>query len=389
VSLTKLLALAVGALALSVAAVEPALARQTPPGEPSASASTPTADAQEAQSESDRVSRMPTPRNRRNRAQPAPPSAEEVKVAAQAQLTAAGVVCEVTEATLLGVSAEQQPLYEAACASGPGYLALASTPPQVFNCLELAGQAETSRLRDPVADVGQQCALPANQNGLAVIGGFARDAGLACTTDQAAAIGKSNAGNLIYEVGCSEGVGYWLEKLQDGWKTTSCWDLALSNTACRYTTPAEALDGARDDEHRHVLRETAENGAGDEERDGGEQERLAAEQVAHLAVDRHRHGRGEEVGRDDPREVLDPVELAHERRQGAREHHLAQAREEHDDHERQEEERDGAAVHRRGGGRALERGRRAHEASPRPRKVASASASAASRSSTMRASWVL
>lgn len=240
-SLTKLLALAVGALALSVAAVEPALARQTPPGEPSASASTPTADAQEAQSESDRVSRMPTPRNRRNRAQPAPPSAEEVKVAAQAQLTAAGVVCEVTEATLLGVSAEQQPLYEAACASGPGYLALASTPPQVFNCLELAGQAETSRLRDPVADVGQQCALPANQNGLAVIGGFARDAGLACTTDQAAAIGKSNAGNLIYEVGCSEGVGYWLEKLQDGWKTTSCWDLALSNTACRYTTPAEAL----------------------------------------------------------------------------------------------------------------------------------------------------
>lgn len=239
-SLTKLLALAVGALALSFAAVAPALAQSMPSGAPPASNTAQPDD--DAQDDSGPVSRTGPARSRRPREQqPAPPSAEEVKAAAQTQLTAAGVVCEVTEASLLGVNPEQQPLYEAACASGPGYLALASTPPQVFNCLELAGQAETSRIRDPEAAVGQQCALPANQNGLVVIGGFARDAGLACTTDQAAAIGKSSAGNLIYEVGCSEGVGHWVEKLQEGWKTTPCWDLALSNTACRYTTAAEVL----------------------------------------------------------------------------------------------------------------------------------------------------
>lgn len=241
-SLTKLLALAVGALALSFAATGPALAQYTPqPGSAATNPTRPGDDAQEAGPESNRATRTRDPRGRRNRGQAARPSAEEVKTAVQTQLTAAGVVCEVTEASLLGVNAEQQSLYEAACGTGPGYLALASTPPQVFNCLELAGQAETSRLRDPAAAVGQQCTLPANQNGLAVIGGFASDAGLACTTDQAAAIGKSTAGNLIYEVGCSEGVGYWVEKLQDGWKTTPCWDLALSNTACRYTTPAEVL----------------------------------------------------------------------------------------------------------------------------------------------------
>ena len=233
-SLTKLLAMAFGALAVAVAA-GPAVAQYaSQPGSAGAGA-------QEARPDSGRTNRSRVPSARRGRAQAAQPSAEEVRTAAQTQLTAAGVACEVTEASLLGVNAEQQSLYEAACATGSGYLTLASTPPQVFNCLELAGQAEATRLRDPAAAVGQQCTLPANQNGVAVVGGFAREAGLACTTDQAAAIGKSPAGNIVYEVGCAEGVGYWIERLQDGWKTIPCWDLALSNTACRYTTPTEVL----------------------------------------------------------------------------------------------------------------------------------------------------
>ncbi|MDO9589015.1 MAG: hypothetical protein Q8R45_07520 [Brevundimonas sp.] len=234
-SLTKLLAVSVSAFALAFAAAEPVLAQAAPP--PGSAAAT-TDEGERA----DPARRTRDPRGRRNRNQAPPrPSAEEVKAAAQTQLTAAGITCEITEATLVGVNAEQQSLYEAVCASGSGYLALAATPPQVFNCLELAGQAETSRLRDPEATVGQQCTLPANQNGLVVIGGFARDAGLACTVDQAGAIGKSNAGNLIYEVGCAERTGYWVEKIQDGWKTTPCWDLAFSNIACRYTPASEVL----------------------------------------------------------------------------------------------------------------------------------------------------
>src|SRR5690606_27222315 len=70
---------------------------------------------------------------------------------------------------------------------------------------------------------------------------YAREAGLACTVDQAGAVGKNAAGSLVYEVGCGEGPGYWVEKVQDGWKTTPCWDIAFSTTLCRYTSPAEVL----------------------------------------------------------------------------------------------------------------------------------------------------
>jgi len=168
---------------------------------------------------------------------------EENKVAAQAVLSAAGVSCQVTEATLLGVTAEQHSTYEAVCAGGPGFLAVGSTPPQTFNCLELAGQAETSRLRDPAADVGQQCTLPVNLDAVPLLSTYARAAGIDCTVDRASAIGKSTAGNIIYEIGCADSAGYWLEQKPDGWTPTPCWDLAIQGETCRYSTAAETKAG--------------------------------------------------------------------------------------------------------------------------------------------------
>jgi hypothetical protein len=228
-----------GAAALALLAAQPALALNYPAGGPNGSDRV----SEAAGGERAQTGRTRDDRNQNNRRQraPAAPTPEELRTAAQAQMAAAGLDCQVTEAISPGVTAEQARFYEAACASGPGYILIASTPPQVFNCLELAGQAETSRLHDPTAEPGQQCVLPANQNGLAVIGGYARDAGLACTADQAIAVGKSDAGGLVYEVGCAEGSGFWVEKVQDGWKTTPCWDLALSRSACRYTTATEVL----------------------------------------------------------------------------------------------------------------------------------------------------
>jgi hypothetical protein len=222
-----------GAAAMALLAAQPALAQDYPAG---------TQNEQDRATEGARGERGQgrLQRDRREEA-PAAPTPEGLKAAAQTQVTAAGLDCQVTEAVSPGVNAEQARFYEAACASGPGYILIATTPPQVFNCLELAGQAETARLRDPAAAPAQQCTLPANQNALAVIGGFAREAGLACTADQAAAVGKSPAGGLVYEVGCAEGPGYWVEKVQDGWKTTPCWDLAFSSTTCRYTSAAEVL----------------------------------------------------------------------------------------------------------------------------------------------------
>ncbi|WP_292030621.1 hypothetical protein [Brevundimonas sp. UBA2416] len=249
----KLLALVGGAVALALVATQPAFAQDVPqdPGTG-------------GRSESDRASgnirgdgvlpgrvgggrrdRVPDNRATRNRPAPPPvaPTPEEIKAAAQALVVATGGACTVTEASQPGMNAEQQKIYEAACSEGPGLILIESTPPQNFNCLELAGTAYTARLRDPAADVGQQCTLPANQNGLAVIGGWARDAGVTCTVDEAVAIGKSDADNIVYEVGCAGVDGYWLERVGTGWKLQDCLQISSVGGTCRFTTGQEQADG--------------------------------------------------------------------------------------------------------------------------------------------------
>ena len=236
--------------AFLLSAAAPAFAQDTPaPGRPDAS-DTASGIVRGERVQPGRVADGARERsNQRNqRAQrPAAPAAaatpEALQAAAQAQATAAGLTCQVTEAVNPGVTAEQMKIYEAACASGPGYILIASTPPQSFDCLELAGTAYTARLRDPAADVGQQCVLPANQNGLAVIGGWAREAGVACTVDEAVAIGKSAENNIVYEVGCAGVDGYWLEKTAAGWTLQDCLQVASVDGTCRFTTAQEQADG--------------------------------------------------------------------------------------------------------------------------------------------------
>ena len=239
------LALIGGAMALALLSAQPASAQETPPDEgrtasDNASGAIRGERVLPGRIGGDRNSRNSRRDRRQEQERPAAPTPEEIKAATQALLTAASVNCQVSEAAVLGVTAEQQTTYEAVCASGPGYLAVSSTPPQTFNCLELAGQAETNRLRDPAADVGQQCTLPANQDPVRVIGAYAREAGITCTVDQAAAIGRLE-GNLVYEVGCTDADGYQIEQAAAGWNKTPCWARALENATCRYTTAAENL----------------------------------------------------------------------------------------------------------------------------------------------------
>ncbi len=229
----NLLAVVSTVFALATGLTGPAAAQVAPPA--------PGEDANAA-------TRTPAPRrehntrmSRRNQP-PAAPSPQQVAADAQAVATAAGLTCQVTEASNPGATAEQAKIYEAACANGPGYILIASTPPQSFDCLELAGTAYTARLRDPAADVGQQCVLPANQNGLAVIGGWARDAGVACTIDEAIAVGKSDRNNIVYEVGCAGVDGYWLEKVETGWKLQDCLQITSVGGTCRFTTAREQAD---------------------------------------------------------------------------------------------------------------------------------------------------
>ena len=181
-------------------------------------------------------------RNRNRREEPAaPPTAEENIAAAQAIVTSAALACQVTQANFLGQTAEGARSYEAVCAAGPGYIVINSTPPMAVDCVLLAGQAEIDRARDPAADVGTQCLIPQNTDVVRVISAYATEAGIRCAVDQAASIGKSSEGNLIYEVGCNGADGYWIEKVATGWKTTECAIISTQNATCRFTTPAEVV----------------------------------------------------------------------------------------------------------------------------------------------------
>jgi hypothetical protein len=247
----KLLALAGGALALALVATQPAFAQDAPPDTTGRTESERASGTIRGESVlpgrvgGGRRDRVPDNRATRNRpaAPPVVATPEEIKAAAQALVVATGGTCQVTEAAQPGMNAEMQKIYEAACSEGAGLILIESTPPQSFDCLELAGTAYTARLRDPAADVGQQCALPANQNGLAVIGGWARGAGVTCTVDEAVAIGKSDADNIVYEVGCAGVDGYWLERVGTGWDLKDCLQVNSTGGTCRFTTAQEQADG--------------------------------------------------------------------------------------------------------------------------------------------------
>ena len=169
----------------------------------------------------------------------AAPTPEENMVAAQAVATAASVGCQVTQANFLGQTAEGAKSYEAACATGPGYILIGAEPAQAVDCVLLAGQATIDRARDPAADLGTQCVIPQNMDVLRVVSAYATEAGVPCAVDEGASIGKASSGNLIYEVGCTGVDGFWIEKTATGWNKTECAIVTTQNATCRYSTAAE------------------------------------------------------------------------------------------------------------------------------------------------------
>lgn len=156
---------------------------------------------------------------------------------AQTAATAAGTGCDVTEASLMGQTLEGgHRIYEVACSAGSGFIIIASEPPQAHDCVGQAGYAAVARAADPEAEVGLQCILPANQNTVALIAGYAREAGLNCEVDQAIATAVGR-----YEIGCAGRDGWLLEKDASGWSSTACWIADLKGAgSCLYSTPEEA-----------------------------------------------------------------------------------------------------------------------------------------------------
>lgn len=168
-------------------------------------------------------------------------SQAQIIAAAQSAAASAGLNCQVTAASHPGVDAREVPIYEAACAEGQGYILVASTPAQSFGCFELEGAAAVRRLDNPAAEVGQLCELPSNQNSLPLIGGWAREAGVTCQVEKAVLIGRSFGSNPIYEIGCADADGYWLEKAGDGWVVQRCAQIAESGETCRFSGRRDQL----------------------------------------------------------------------------------------------------------------------------------------------------
>lgn len=230
------------ALALTGIAASPALAQGYSPQEAQAQQPSDRVTREIEESAQGRSRSTSDSRIRRGRGaqQPAAPTPEANMAAAQAIATSTGIGCQVTEATFLGQTSERARSYEAACATGPGFILVGGNAPQAIDCVLLAGQAEIDRARDPAAEQGRQCVLPQNTDILRVVAAYAAEAGIPCTVDQGASIGRASSGNLVYEVGCSGADGYWLERAENAWTKTECSVITTRNATCRFSTPAEA-----------------------------------------------------------------------------------------------------------------------------------------------------
>ena len=234
---------------LALVAAAPVQAQQTPAATTGSTANQTTGGEAPARRVAPSRMQAANQRDPRNTRGPRPPSPQEAMAKATEMAAALQTGCQVTEATFRGNSARGQQIFEAACATGPGYILIAAAPAvanppaeaiaaTAADCVDLFGQADIARQRDPAVDVGLQCEIPANQDVLKVVTGYAQTAGVTCAIDQGSATGVRN-GKTVYEVGCPNADGYWIEREGAGWKATPCLQIRSASDACRYTTPAE------------------------------------------------------------------------------------------------------------------------------------------------------
>ena len=172
-----------------------------------------------------------------------PERAAEILASATTVAASAGLPCQVTEAKSLGTLVDTEAeLFEVVCASGPGYLIAATTPPTALNCVALAASAAQTRAQNPNADVGAECSTPRNLDVIASIQPYAQAAGVDCQIDQAAWLGKPDEASDRYEIGCAGTAGYWVEAPSNSFepnRVLSCTEVAAAGATCRFTTREE------------------------------------------------------------------------------------------------------------------------------------------------------
>ena len=180
---------------------------------------------------------------------------------APAAVQAAGIRCSVTGGAFIGSSAVQvngaaatRNAYEVGCSEGLGYIVLvpqagSAAPVQALDCvtLQTTARADQAAGRTP----GPQCRLPANANPAQGLQAIAREAGAACTVTNARAVGRLTSTNSTrYEIACSEGAGYFLDRPDAGGRAAlqTCFRGEATSGGqlrCQFTTKAQSLAALR------------------------------------------------------------------------------------------------------------------------------------------------
>ena len=110
---------------------------------------------------------------------------------------------------------------------------------------------------------------------------------------------------------------------------------------------AEALQAARQDQHRHVRRERAQHRARDEQAERDNDHDAAAVDVAQRSEHRRHRGRRQQIGRDHPGQIGDVVELAADGRQRGCDDGLVERGQEHRQHQADQDGADLVLAQRR------------------------------------------
>jgi hypothetical protein len=173
----------------------------------------------------------------------------------------AGVRCSVSSAAYIGSSAVQvngaavpRNAYEVACSEGLGYIVLVAqtagaAPSQALDCVTVQTTARTDQAAGRAP--GPQCRLPANANPAQGLQAIAREAGATCTVTNARAVGRlSSTNSTRYEIACSEGAGYFLDRPEAGGRASlqTCFRGEATSGGqlrCQFTTKAQSLAALR------------------------------------------------------------------------------------------------------------------------------------------------
>jgi hypothetical protein len=103
---------------------------------------------------------------------------------------------------------------------------------------------------------------------------------------------------------------------------------------------ADALEGPEGDQLAHGLAQPGKGRPDQEDDDRDLEDQPAPVEVGDLAPQRRGRGRGEQVGGDDPRQLVQPAELADDARQGGADDALVEGEQQHAGHDPGQHEQD-------------------------------------------------